>query len=640
MGTAPLNSVQIVGLQKDKALIVDRLHERGVLHIREPDTSEKHEELQADSQLEESRRISETLLELRWMHEHLKPYRLKRKRYQFDHRRLEEYMHEFSHLKDTLHERLSSIVKEMKKNESDIEKARARVQELETLPFNIDQELAGSIKASNMYKDPESNALYPVAVRIEYFSDKRPMGYLIFTKLFEVPEDATDIREVLGEYADEVSIIIRDDHGIIQGLERDRQKIEHLLKNHGYRIFTAPKVEEDKAHDIRAHKRIISSRERRNRRLSKKLQHIADRHLDQVEWLQHELTIMHERYHVTHRMLRTEKTFILEGYVTDDQIQSLRSLENGFPIVLSFRRECDGPTRFANNAYVRRFEFVTRMFGLPACGSMDPTPFVAFFLPLFFGFMFADVGYGIMLLAGSLVLMRLNGPHNKVYRDAGAALLTCSLVTVGFGVLFGSFFGNLIPMKPLLFDPFDKAKLILLASLAMGLIHINIGIVISIHKHIARKSWRQFMLQDVSLVMLQAAAALLMLGDTRFAFLPFTIALMLFFVKSSFVGFLDITSFVGAVFSYARLLALSFATAGIALGINVIAEQLAGLAIVGPVLFVLLIIVGHLFNFLLNVLGSSIHAVRLHYIEFFSRFYEGKGYPFIPFQTEKAKETI
>jgi V/A-type H+-transporting ATPase subunit I len=280
------------------------------------------------------------------------------------------------------------------------------------------------------------------------------------------------------------------------------------------------------------------------------------------------------------------------------------------------------------------------MFGYPPYRGIDPTIFVSIFLPLFFGFMFSDVGYGILLLFVSLLLLVKATPRKKIVYDSGFVLLICSLSTILFGIFFGSFFGNLFGFSPLLFDPFKNAKTVLITALVLGLLHLNVGILLSILSNLEKKDYRAIITGNLSIVFLELGVALLFLESTALGILALLMSGILFIANTGIMGLMDITGFVGTWFSYARLLALSLATGGIALGINIMAEQLNHIALLGPILFILLLIFGHLFNFAMNVLGSSIHSVRLHYIEFFSQFYEGGGTPFTPYTTKKTKDTL
>ena len=92
----------------------------------------------------------------------------------------------------------------------------------------------------------------------------------------------------------------------------------------------------------------------------------------------------------------------------------------------------------------------------------------------------------------------------------------------------------------------------------------------------------------------------------------------------------------GDVISYSRLFALALSTAGIAMTVNLLSDMLAGIPYVGFILAAIVFIAGHLFSFLMNALGSFVHSIRLQFVEFFGKFYEGGGDRFAPFQEERV----
>jgi len=95
-----------------------------------------------------------------------------------------------------------------------------------------------------------------------------------------------------------------------------------------------------------------------------------------------------------------------------------------------------------------------------------------------------------------------------------------------------------------------------------------------------------------------------------------------------------ITSFVSNILSYIRLMALGMVTGGIAVTVNMIAWMVLKVPVIGIILAIVVLIVGHSFNIVINALGGFIHTMRLHYIEFFGRFYAGGGRMFKPFGME------
>lgn len=643
MSTERLYGITLVGLQKEKAKVLDFLHSNGIVHIKPKEDIDNMHELDVDVPLAESEKIAASLLELKWMTEHLRPFVSKKNiEPSFPNRDLKEPIRESSILHKKIYAKLSKAVNGINACNEVIESSHNKIETLKRIPFNIDKKNCRIIDTESEYVNGSKTAK---KVRVNLAQEVISCGSLIFTVLAEEPprekgEHIVPIRDVLKGFNDSVSAIRKGHYSIIQGLAKDKEKVELQLKDQGYAIYPVPMVDVDKDTDIVNAKAKASKALKEKHAFEREIKKLAKGYYVQAAKLLNELTIYHERYYATHQMYKTSKTFMMEGFVSLKDYKVLNKIGNVANVHMDVKRAKEGPTKLRNNPYTEKFEFITKMFGFPSYGSVDPTIFVSLFLPFFFGFMFSDIGYGIMLLGLSLVMLSKATPYMKILKDGGFVMLVCSLSTIIFGWFFGSFFGTLIKVTPLLFDPFQEAKLVLVAGLGLGLIHINLGIFIGMYEAIRDRDLKGLILNYVSILALEGSFACFALGMKNYGLAYLALALLLFFLKSSIMGLLEVTGFVGTWFSYARLLALSLATGGIALGINIMAQQLSNVKFLGPILFILLVLVGHLFNFAMNVLGSSIHSVRLHYIEFFAQFYEAGGKPFKAFTTKKVKDTI
>jgi V/A-type H+/Na+-transporting ATPase subunit I len=623
MATEELYNIRIIGLQKSKVKVLDYLHDKGILHISGVDERTNTFSLNQDKPIKkELEKISTALLELKWAIEYLGPYAKKKKDILlFKTKSLDKALDDVQDIKKSIHRKLSEIIKQMNHCSNEIESARNKISFLKNIPFYIDE-----------HTQIEHDGPRIFSIIVEEQPIKKNMKSII--------------PDALKKFKGQVSYISKDAHSIIQGKTKDKETIVKALKEAGAIIIHIPKISTEKESEIRNQHKIISEHIKELKKMKKIIKDMSEGYYEKIAQLKHDLTIFHERYEITHNMHKTEKTFELQGYVSKREFKILKRMTDFIPVHIIAQEINKGPSKLWNISYVRHFEFITKMFGYPKYDTIDPTIFVALFLPFFFGFMFSDIGYGIMLLVLSFVLMMISQKENKVVEDAGIILFICSLSTIAFGLLFGSFFGNLIKIEPLLFDPFTNAKYILIAALSLGLIHLNLGMFIGIFEAIKKKDFRTILFEYISHFSLQAGALSLVLGfiyDPQLKLIGgvyIAVSILLFIIKNSLLGLMNISGFFGTWFSYARLLALSLATGGIALGINIMATQIGEIKFIGPLLFFLLITIGHIFNFIMNLLGSTIHSVRLHYIEFFSRFYEGGGKPFKVYTTERIKETL
>ncbi|MGM5487549.1 MAG: V-type ATP synthase subunit I [Nanobdellota archaeon] len=595
MATDALYQFSLLGRQEDKQRVIDYLHEKGIIHVRETEQS-----LSTDMPVDVQEQVSAALLELRWLIERLKPY-TNAKEEIFTKKDLNTLLHSEHSLKGYHHE-IESLTSRHTEVLEELETLQSRYRLLRRIPFKADTDLSVS-----------------------------HTGPFMFTMLVR----GKDVTPHLTPLRDRLTLLCRDDYVLIAGLKSDQPAVHQAVQS--FENIEVPELKGNHREVMTGLRQNIRNLKKERKQIEHKLTIISTKIYQQAYSLYNDLVIYHERYSITHSMHKTEQTFLLEGYVSQRNIKDIKDIIQIAKVHISIEDTAEGPSKLHNAFYVKHFEFITKMFGLPRYGALDPTVYLSVFIPIFFGFMFSDMGYGILLALLAGWILAKADESKKIFLDAGMVLLTCAITTTVFGWFFGSFFGDLLNLEPLLFDPFQNAKMILVFSLGIGLAHINLGLLLGIYAN--RHKGKVLLYDYVSLLSLQAGAFLLAFGkDAGFVILGFAVVLLL--IRQSLMGLMEITKFMGAWFSYARLLALCLATAGIALGVNIMAEKLLGLGLFGPVLFTLMLIVGHLFNFIMNVLGSSIHSVRLHYIEFFSRFYEGNGEPFIPYTTLKTKETL
>ncbi len=196
-------------------------------------------------------------------------------------------------------------------------------------------------------------------------------------------------------------------------------------------------------------------------------------------------------------------------------------------------------------------------------------------------------------------------------------------------------------------DALHKPLIILSMTLLIGLTHLNLGILLGAYQNYRRGRVKDLALDQVAWVVLQFGGGALigsMLLDLwtlpswlYYLAVAFTVVgLVALFVNNGPMGFFELTGYIGDWLSYARLLALGLATAGMAMAFNIVAELLPSLVpYVGVVLAPVILVVAHLINLLLQALGAGVHALRLQYVEFFGRFYDGGGRRYTPFQIER-----
>ena len=301
----------------------------------------------------------------------------------------------------------------------------------------------------------------------------------------------------------------------------------------------------------------------------------------------------------------------------------------------------DAPISFANPFWVRPFEFFTRLMGSPRYGETDPIPFMAIFFPIFFGLIVADVGYGLCILALALFL-RYRYADRAWLRDLATIFIISAIPTILFGFLFGEFFGDLGEqmgwLEPVTYAGVTWNRLeaiipLLVLSIALGVVHIFLGLGIGVANAVARKNRRHIcekcgmmgVVLGVLIVLLAAmgiiSPPLMFVGIAVLA-----IGLPLLLWGGGVQGAVEIMGTMGNIMSYARLMAIGMASVMLALVANELAGEI-GAVLVGAFVAVLL----HLMNLVMGMFSPFIQSTRLHLVEFNSKFYEGGGRPYIPF---------
>jgi V/A-type H+-transporting ATPase subunit I len=297
-----------------------------------------------------------------------------------------------------------------------------------------------------------------------------------------------------------------------------------------------------------------------------------------------------------------------------------------------------------NPALARPFESLVRLFALPSYEGIDPTILMALFLPLFFGMILGDVGYGGLILALCLALL-FGVPRFKqpgILRDLAWVLVMSSAWSIVFGVLYGEAFGELgehFGMHPLWLNrgsPDDVVSLLTLA-IALGAAHVTLGLILGVWEAIRERS-RNHLLERGG--MLVGLIGLFLLVASLLKWLPSgamtpAIAVMIVGVVllsaslgwiGILVGPLEFVGVIGNILSYLRIAALGLASVYLAKVANEMAGGI-GSVIFGAIIAVLI----HALNLALGAFSPTIHSLRLHYVEFFRKFYEGGGEPFEPF---------
>ncbi|MGL4850836.1 MAG: V-type ATP synthase subunit I [Clostridium sp.] len=376
------------------------------------------------------------------------------------------------------------------------------------------------------------------------------------------------------------------------------------------------------------------------------------------------LELAYEYYHniytrklAKNNFLKTNNTVVIQGWIPVEKNKNLSKitkeiLEDNYYLTYEDVKEEeieDVPIKLKNNSLNKSFENITEMYSLPRYNDIDPTPLLAPFFLLFFGMMVADIGYGLLVLIGSIIALKVF-KLEEGQRQFAKFFFWLSFPTIAFGAIYGAFFGDLIPL-PALINTKTDVTTILVMSVVFGVIQIFFGLGIKAYVLVrAGKPLDAF--YDVgSWVITLVSIAVFGFGKMTGHETVGTIGMwcmiagMILIVltqgrhmksKGGKLGeglyqLYGITGYIGDLVSYTRLMALGLAGGSIAGALNLIIGMFPGVALIifGPIVFIL----GHVFNLGLSLLGAYVHTCRLEYVEYFSKFYDGGGRAFKPFKT-------
>ncbi|MBI1880898.1 MAG: hypothetical protein HYR94_22190 [Chloroflexi bacterium] len=350
---------------------------------------------------------------------------------------------------------------------------------------------------------------------------------------------------------------------------------------------------------------------------------------------------------------QTDYTFVIEGWMPEPrlaEVQAALACEVGDEVIvaqlpLNAAEQKDAPIMFDNPPLVRLFEPLVGLLAWPRYGDFDPTPLMALFFPIFFGMILGDVAYGVILLA-LLLYFRRRFQTRPILRSLTEVLLMGSVWSIVFGFLFGEFFGTLgeeVGLHPLWFDRGHNVQGLFLLTIGLGAGHIVLGLSLGIWQGWRHRNHHQ-VIEKVA--MLVALAALFLLVAIMADYLPetfFTPALALLVVGlvvliysygklGVLLGPLELLSTVGNILSYLRIAAIGLSSVYLAQ----VGNELAGITgnlLVGFIIATLF----HALNLIMGTFSPTIQSLRLHYVEFFSKFYEGGGQTFRPFQRSRIQ---
>ena len=448
----------------------------------------------------------------------------------------------------------------------------------------------------------------------------------------------------------------------IVSLLRCFDEVERALKKFSFREFNPGNESGKPVEAIAEIGRKIKELEDRSDEIKAERAELRERCLPEFQVLHEELAVLRSRGEGLFLADSGKNLTVIRGFVPEKERGKLESLcdtaSSGLSMCIFEKADPESeeiPVLCNHHPAVRPFLMLTKLFSTPKYGEIDPTLFLAPVLVITFGIMLGDVGYGLLLVILSALILNGAGRDDGDLRDLSLVLIACGFSGMFFGFLEGGFFGDLLPRfagvnyTSGIIDPLENPILMLTIALIFGILHLNAGLILGAWKNFSAGKKTDILKEQGVWFLLQPCAAVLLFSF--FGWADFGQSIKTAAVAGTFVavaaimllegplGFFSLTGFLGDWLSYSRILALALATGGIAMTINIITGMMAGIGGVIVIAAAVFCVAGHMVNFILQVLGGFIHSLRLQYVEFFGKFYVGGGEAFKPF-TYKRLYTV
>ncbi len=462
--------------------------------------------------------------------------------------------------------------------------------------------------------------------------------------------------KVFGVNEDTQAILIANWHD-------DDEEAMGQIKNFGYIEISLPNEDKDVNSLIVEKENLIAANLKQIEEMEKQLVELAAKNEKAIKVFSDQMST---KSVLNKTPVKTSiDTVYLEGWVRVDRTKrveaAITSVTKDYDLeIVDPEPDEEVPTALQNNKFVKNFESLTDMYSHPNAHELDPNPVMSIWYWMIFGMMMGDAGYGLLLALGSGLMIKLMKPRGTM-KSLLSIFFLGSITTMFWGIIFGSYFGaSWFP--PIWFNPQENPITMLLFTLVIGIIHLCCGLIMKFIMNVRSGHFWDGIFDNISwiciliglgLALSQFCANMLptrpvipaIIQTVGFGFLGVGAVIILLTagrakkniigkVIGGALGLYGISSYISDVLSYARILALAMSGAIIGYVMNLLADMVKPMPIIGWVFAILIYLVGHLFNLAMNLLSAYVHASRLQYIEFYGKFYEGGGKDFKPLTLE------
>ncbi len=621
------------------------LHKLNVLHIT--DFSEETEDFKLGKPLKPASKLSEYLLSLRAVASQLgiKEAAAKQK---------------VGELPSQVDEKITKLQKEVTSRVDELRSLEMKIKEKEDLASLV-KPFFGLPLSLESYTGYESLKVYTGFIDAEIGPklSKITNNYELFTGEYEK-------RKVFALF---IPIAFSEDVGKL--LQEERSYVE----------LGVPEQKGNPPIVLDALNKEITSLKEKHAYIKSELENIKKEYAEFILAADEFLSIETQKAEAPLRFATSPNAFIIDGWVPSrkyEEIEKALRESTGSKAYLTKieeeAKEEDIPIELENPLPAKPFELIIDTFATPKYREIDPSIVIFITFPLFYALMLGDVGYGIIVAVMGVIIK--NKFKTGRLNALALILFISGILSIIFGFIYGEFFGfpvfnvevkgemeyGLLGIEAptiaginMPIYRFDAVQSLLLISFLIGITHIFLGLAIGFrnaviehdlkHALYAKGSWMLILAGGIAAIAklmpaLVSRAAIsskdpIFVGGIAVAL----IGVVLLISGEGFIAVMEIPTLLSNVLSYARILGIGLSSAGIALAVNTLSQQLfikpqgvllgggIGMALVG----IVILFVGHLINLILGILGPGLNSLRLQYVEFFTKFYEGGGKKYVPF---------